>query len=302
MLYDVILVGGSFAGHAAALQLGRARKRVLFLDTRRPRNRFAMTSHGFLGLDGRTPNEIHKLLTGQLARYSTVEVVEAEAVDAAPIGEDFRVTLADGQPISGRRLILATGVRDILPEIAGIEERWGVSILYCPYCHGYEMKRRPLGVLADGQMTSHRAMLVSDWGPTTLFTQGLFTPSKEEIVALEKRGVTLEVARVTELLGESPKLEAVRLEDGRLVEVNGLFVAPRTEQSSDLATKLGCVFEEGPTGPIIRVNERNQTSIPGVFAAGDACSPMPNATLAAASGLLAGISTHQSLLFPNLNI
>jgi len=297
MEFDVIVVGGSFAGQAAALQLGRARLRTLLVDAGSPRNRFARTSHGFLGQDGVPPSVIISTARRQLATYATVEVREGEVVDAAITEMGFRVSLADGREERAKRLILAIGVRDILPDLAGVEERWGVSVLHCPYCHGYELNQRPLGVLARDQMAFHQAMLVQDWGTTTLFTQGLFSPTSEQVAALSSRGVKVEHTQIVELVGNAPTLDGVRLADGRTIELSALFTLPRTVPASDLAERLGCLFEDGPTGPIISTDERRQTSVPGVFAAGDAASPMPQATLAAAAGVIAAGSAHQSIIF-----
>lgn len=164
MNFDVVIIGGSFAGQAAALQLARARRGVLLIDAKRPRNRFARTSHGFLGQDGHAPSAINATAGRQLAAYPTVQFDAGDAIDAAAVSDGFRVSLADGRQAQGRRLILATGVRDILPALPGLQERWGVSVLHCPYCHGYELERRPMGVLASSEQAVHQAMLVSDGG------------------------------------------------------------------------------------------------------------------------------------------
>lgn len=296
MDFDVIITGGSFAGQAAALQLGRARRRVLLIDSGKPRNRFALTSHGFLGQDGRSPSGIIATATEQLARYATVERRAGEAVDAVATEDGVRLSLADGGEATARRLILATGVRDVLPDLPGLAERWGVSVLHCPYCHGYELNQRPIGVLARSEMALHQAMLVPDWGPTTLFTQGTFVPTPEQGAALAARGATVEEAPVAELLGQSPALEAVRLADGRTVKLFALFIAPQTKPASDLAERLGCALKDALTGPVIAVDEWQRTSVPGIFAAGDAASPMANATLAAASGVMAAGGAHHSLI------
>ncbi|MBJ3777349.1 NAD(P)/FAD-dependent oxidoreductase [Acuticoccus mangrovi] len=296
MEFDVVIVGGSFAGQAAALQLGRARRRVLMVDAGRPRNRFARSSHGFLGQDGQTPAAIIATATRQLAVYGTVDVHQGEATDAVATADGFAVALADGREITARSLILATGVRDILPTLPGLEERWGISVLHCPYCHGYELNQRPLGVLATSELALHQAMLVPDWGPTTLFTQDAFTPTAEQRAELAGRGVRIEPTPVAELLGPGSALEAVRLADGRTVALSGLFVAPRTEPVSDLAERLGCASKASPLGPIVSVDERQGTSVPGVFAAGDMAHPMANATLAAAAGVMAAGGAHYGLI------
>lgn len=295
-MFDVIVVGGSFAGLSAAMQLARARRKVLLVDAGLPRNRFADASHGFLGQDGKAPARIIQEAACQVAAYPTVEMARGEVLAARPAPGGFAVTLAGGRNALARRLILATGVTDVLPDLPGLKERWGASVLHCPYCHGYEHRDRPLGVLASHPMSAHQAALIPDWGPTTLFTQGQFEPDEEQRALLEARGVVIERSPVVALLGDAPDLEAARLADGRTVALHGLFVAPAQRMASPLAEALGCAFDDGPLGPIIRTDAFKATTVPGVFAAGDAARPMQNATLASADGVLAGVGAHHSLV------
>jgi thioredoxin reductase len=290
---DVIIVGGSFAGHAAALMLGRARRDVLLLDAGAPRNRFADASHGFLGQDGRAPAEIMEIARGQLAAYGTVEQRAGLAVRAVAEADGFRLVMADGSEELARRLVLATGQRDVLPDLPGLADRWGKTVLHCPYCHGYELNQGPIGVLAAGEMAMHHALMLPDWGPTTLFLQGAFVPSAEQQAALAARTVTVEPVQVVALEGDGA---SVRLADGRYVALAGLFIAARTALASDLAVQLGCAMAEGPLGAFVSVDERKMSSVRGVFAAGDLSAPMANATLAAAAGMMAGVGAHQSLV------
>lgn len=296
MPYDAIVIGGSFAGLSAAMQLARARKRVLVVDAGKPRNRFSDASHGFLGQDGVAPHDIMREGARQLAAYPTVEFVQGEAILARAKTCGFTLSLADGSEHDASRLVLATGVRDELPAIPGLDARWGKTVLHCPYCHGYEVAGQPLGVLANHVMSPHQGGLIPEWGPTTYFTQGRFEPDAEQLAHMLARGVTVERSPVVELLGTAPALDGVRLADGRVVKVGALFTAPLTHMASPLAAQLGCAFEQGPLGPYIRVDDRKQTSVPGVYAAGDAASPMYNATMASAAGVMAGVGTHQSLL------
>lgn len=297
MVYDVIVVGGSFAGLSAAIQIARARRRVLLIDAGLPRNRFADASHGFLGQDGRRPQDIIGEARRQLALYPTVEFVDGEAVSARKVEDHFAVALASGAEKLAMRLILATGVKDDLPAIPGMWERWGISVLHCPYCHGYEVGGQALGVLANTPLSAHQALLISDWGPTTYFTQNMFEPDEEHLSSLAMRNVRIERTPVVELLGKAPQLEAVKLSDGRVVHVDALFTAPKTHLASPLAEQLGCAFEDGPLGAFIRVDDWMQTAVKGVYAAGDTASPMANATMAAAAGVKAGVGAHQSLVF-----
>ncbi|WP_018898345.1 NAD(P)/FAD-dependent oxidoreductase [Rhizobium sp. 2MFCol3.1] len=299
MTYDVIIVGGSFAGQSAAMQLARARRKVLVIDGHKPRNRFAEASHGFLGQDGKAPAAIIAEASRQLGLYKTVTQLQGEATEIGREGDLFALTLADGTTQRAARIVLATGVRDELPDIEGLQQRWGKTVIHCPYCHGYEVADRPLGVLAGNPMSVHQAQMIPDWGPTTYFTQGQWEPDPEQAALLDARGVVIVRSPVVELLGEGTDLEAVRLEDGRVLPLGGLFVAPKTHLTSPLAEQLGCALEAGPTGPFIRVDNFQQTTVKGVYAAGDAAVAMANATMASAAGVMAGVAAHRSLIMPD---
>jgi thioredoxin reductase len=293
--YEAIVVGASFAGLSAAMQLARARRRLLLIDAGRPRNRFAATSHGFLGQDGVAPADIMREGLTQLSRYPTVDFVHDLAVSAARFSDRIVVTLSEGTRASARKLVLATGVADDLP-LASMAPRWGVSVLHCPYCHGYEVRDRRIAAIANTSAAIHQAVILPDWGPTTLFTQGLFEPTEEETALLATRRVEIERTPVVELLGEGSATEALRLADGRTVAAEVVFTAPRTRMASRLAEQLGCAFTDGMTGPHIVVDPMQQTSVSGVFAAGDAATAMYNATLASAAGVMAGVAAHRALV------
>jgi thioredoxin reductase len=297
MSYDVIVIGGSFAGLSAALQLARARRCVLVLDSGKPRNRFAQSSHGFFGHDGQPPSDILANARSQLLSYPTVSFVEDLVTHAVKTSEKYAVATASGDVHSAPRLILATGVSDDLSTIpAGMEERWGISVLHCFYCHGYEVAERRLGVLATSERALQTAILLPDWSEhVTFFTNGALNLSPDQQSELRARGVSVEAASVVALLGDAPVLSGLRLADGRIVSVDAVFISPRTRMASPLAEQLGCEFEEGPSGPFIRTGADKQTSVRGVYAAGDAARPGHNASWAAADGVTAGISAHQSL-------
>jgi thioredoxin reductase len=295
MSYDVIVVGGSFAGLSAAMQLARARQRILLIDAGKPRNRFAGASHGFLGQDGVAPDRIMREGVGQLCAYPNVQVVRGTASEARAVDDGFALRLEDGSTSRCRRLVLATGVRDELPAIPGLQERWGHSVVHCPYCHGYEIADQALGVLATHHASARQATLLADWGPTTYFTQGRFEPDDEAKVRMRARGVSIERSPLVAVLGDGDRIHAVQLADGRSLPIDVLFTTSRTHMNSPLAEQLGCALDQGPLGPYIRVDENKLTTVPGVYAAGDAASPVYNATLAAASGVLAGQGAHQSL-------
>lgn len=295
---DALIVGGSFAGLSAAMQLARANRAVCVIDTGTPRNRFAAASHGFFGQDGMAPAEMLATARAKVAAYPSVRFVDGAAVTAAAEETGFAVTLADGRRLHSRRLVLAFGLADTLPDIPGVQDRWGKTVIHCPYCHGFEFLGQPLGVLSVMPLSTHQAQLIPEWGPTTFFLNGGAMPDSETLASLAQRRVTIEPAPVTALEGETPRLDGVRLADGRLVPVSALYVAPRTSFQSDIAHRLGCAIEDGPFGPILTTDATKRTSVPGVFAAGDITRAMHNATLASADGVMAGASVHQSLVFP----
>jgi len=296
MQHEVIIVGGSFAGLSAALQLARARRRILVVDSGQPRNRFARLSHGFFGQDGKPPSEILANARAQLLTYPTVRFADALATSAGRTRHEFTVELDVGETHNASRLILATGITDDLSALPGLEERWGTSVLHCFYCHGYEVAGRRLGILATSERSLEAAMLLPDWSEhTTLFTNGKLTLNAEQRNALGKRGVVIETEPVDVLLGAPPTLSAVRLRNGRTVAMDAIFTTPRTRMASPLAEQLGCQFEDGPSGPYIRTEGDKQTTVHGVYAAGDAARPGHNASWAAGDGVTAGISAHQSL-------
>lgn len=297
MHHDAIVIGGSFAGLAAATYIGRARRSVAIVDAGRPRNRFAAHSHGFLTQDGSTPGDMLATARAQVGAYPSVTMIAGEATMARQDNGGFAVTLGSGETLTGDRLVLAFGLSDVLPDLPGFPERWGNSVIICPYCHGFEFSGRPLGVLAMSPMSTHQAMLVSEWGPVTYFANG-FEPDDATLAEFAHRGIVVERATVAGLEGTAPALSAARLADGRSVAIDALFIGPQSRLNSDIADQLGCAFDEAPFGRIIRVDPMKETTVPGVFAAGDISRGMHSVTFAAADGVMAGTALHRSLVFP----
>lgn len=294
--YKVIIVGGSYSGLSAALQLARARQDVLVVDGGSRRNERARSSHGYLSQDGVPPEAIIRKGKDELQGYANVTFRETLAVAASAEQDGFIVELSDGSTVRAQRLVLAVGVRDELPDIAGLAEKWGDSVAICPYCHAYEFGGQPMGVIGGNPTLSlHQAELLPDWGPTTYFMQGQDEMSSEDALMLAERGVTLERSPIIEMLGTGSKLEAVRLADQRIVQLRFALVAPRTIVAGSLAQELGCAMEDGVTGRHIRTDEWKQTSVPNVYAVGDASSPFHVISVATTSGTMAGVSAHASL-------
>ncbi|KAF2406543.1 Thioredoxin reductase [Pseudomonas antarctica] len=292
MMHDVIMVGGSYAGLSAGLQLARARRKVLMIDAGQRRNRFAATSHGFLGQDGQAPAIIAAEGRSQLMEYPTVTWVQDSVVEAVAEQGGFRVRTQCNGEFKAKRLILATGVVDELPAIEGLQERWGTRVFHCPYCHGYELEQGRIGVLATSPLAMHHALMLPDWGTTTLFTNGVFTPDAEQQAQLDRRGVAVQSTQVTRISGERADLE---LADGRVIALDGVFTMSRT-RISPLAAQLGCELADGPTGAYLHTNDMRQTSVAGVFACGDTSLAAGSIALAVGEGVRAGVGAHFSLI------
>lgn len=294
MIYDVIVVGGSYAGVSAAMQLARAHRFVLVIDAAQRRNRFAAMSHGFLGQDGNSPDAIADQARRQLLAYPSVTWHDASAVAAEKQADVISIATSDGLTFNARRLILASGVTDELPDIPGLAERWGRQVFHCPYCHGYELGKGNIGVLASSPLAIHQALMLPDWGPTTLFLNGAFQPDAEQSEKLAQRGVLLEQEQVVSIGGE--RLE-VTLASGHVITLAGLFVQPRTHLNNPLIKQLGLAVESGPLGDFLTVDQMRETSVAGVFACGDAAVAAGNVAIAVGDGARTGGAAHQSLIF-----
>ncbi|AOW13732.1 thioredoxin reductase [Hydrogenophaga crassostreae] len=292
--FDFAVIGGSYAGMAAALQLARARRNVLVVDAAQRRNRFVDavggSSHGYLTQDGRAPAEIAADAREELMNYPSVEWLHGTADDAHVTSDGWLGFRVGSETVRAQHLIIATGVRDELPTVPGLVERWGRSVFHCPYCHGYEADAGPIGIIAASPLAQHHAIMLPDWGSPTLFLNGAYTPGAEELAAIARRGTQVEAARIARIDGFAD----VVLQDGRIFTMNALFTQPRTFLSSPIAEQLGCSLEDGPMGPFIKVDEFKATSVPNVFACGDAARMAGNVTLAVADGAMAGFGAHRS--------
>ena len=296
MPHDAVIIGGSYAGLSAALQLARARRRVLIIDDGRPRNRFAARAHGVLANDGRPGSEIAAAARAQVAAYPTVAFRQAEAVKVERVEHGFSIAFADGTRTQGRRLILAHGVEDTSPDIPGVKERWGRTALHCPWCHGYEIGGGPIGVLGRGEHAVQYAAVVAEWGEVVLFLDADHPLSQEEAHLLFRRGVTIETTPIERLEGEAPTLIGARLADGRFVPLKAIFVGAHVRLANGFAESLGCEMSDTPMGRVIKVDGMQQTTQPGVFAAGDVARAASNITLATSDGMTAAHALFRSLI------
>ena len=294
---EVIIIGGSFAGLAGALQLGRARRKVTVLDTGLPRNRFAGHSHGVLGHDHKPPLDILAQARHQLARYPTVRLVSARADSISGTIDNFSVLTGDGESLGARRLILSYGVVDQMPDVPGFAESWGTSIVPCPYCDGFEVAGLHWGLVWSGPQSMNQVRLFHDWTDRlTVFADGHdIAPGIRADLA--GRQVPLVDGRITGVARHGSHGATIRLDTGPDVAVDILFAHPRTKPSASLHESLSLATVDTPTGIVLKVDERRETSVPGIYAAGDLATPfLPSVTQASSQGAMAVIFAQQSML------
>ncbi len=285
--WDCFVVGAGAAGLSAALVLGRARQRTLVVDAGHPSNGVAHGIGGLLGNDGRHPAELYATGRAELGAYPTVELRSGEVVAGERRDGRFVLELADGTLETARRVLLASGMDYRYPAVAGIAERWGRSVFHCPFCHGWEVRDQPLGVLDPGPRGAERALLLRVWSDqVTLLTNGAAALDAEDLERLRVAGVDVDKRLVAELRGPGTTLTAVSFADGDELPLGGLLVAVTMHQRSRLAGQLGAAASE--PGPVavdaVEVDPMFHTSVPGLFAAGDLGSQMPSVANAVAAG------------------
>ncbi|MFF1380289.1 NAD(P)/FAD-dependent oxidoreductase [Streptomyces sp. NPDC058308] len=299
--YDVVVVGGGTAGLSAALVLGRSRRSVLVVDAGEPRNAPAAHMQGYLSRDGMPPADFLAEGRRELGRYG-VGLVNDRVLAVTPDGAgEFGVTLAGGGTVHARRVIVATGLVDELPAVPGLAERWGRDVLHCPYCHGWEVRDQPFGVLAAEPFNSHQALLVTQWSKdVTLFLHTVRDLPDAEWERLAAAGVRVVEGEVAGLAVEDDRLTGVRLAGGRVFPRSVLFVPAKPVPRDDLLGALGAEPRDTPFGPYPAVDETGRTSLPGVWAVGNAASPMEQVINAASTGYRAGSAVNAELVMTDI--
>ncbi|MBO2011099.1 NAD(P)/FAD-dependent oxidoreductase [Hymenobacter negativus] len=292
--FDVLIIGGSYAGLSAAMSLGRARRRTLILDTGWPCNRQTPHSHNFLTQDGAMPAALRTQAIEQVLHYPTIELRADEALSAVPTEGGFLIQTAAGTSIKAQKVVLATGIVDLLPALPGFAECWGISVLHCPYCHGYEVADQRLGVLGNGDMGFDFARLIHNWSrQLTLFTNGPATLTHEQQATLARHGIALVETAISGLTHEQGQLRAVQLADGTSQPLDAVFARVPFQLPGTLAQQLGCALTEMG---YVQVDDFQRTSVPGVFAAGDNTTPMRALAAAVAAGSKAGALINKELI------
>ncbi|MEJ1116531.1 NAD(P)/FAD-dependent oxidoreductase [Paenarthrobacter sp. CCNWLY172] len=304
--YDVVVVGGGAAGLSAAVTLGRALRSVLVVDGGEPRNAPAAGVHGFLSRDGINPRELLALGRAEASQYGA-EVVAGTVVAARSTADPtagaelaFELDLADGRTVGARRLLVTTGLTDVLPDIEGIRERWGRDVLHCPYCHGWEVRNKAIGILGSVPMALHQTLLFRQWSPNiTLFLNDVVEPTEEEWEQLRARSITVVDGKVRSLEVTDDALSGVVLASGTVVPVEAVVTGTRLEARSAVLESLGVPSVQHPIGVGTHVEVNPQggaTSVPGVYAAGNVTDLMGQVMASAASGNMAGAVINADLI------
>ncbi|MFF3173786.1 NAD(P)/FAD-dependent oxidoreductase [Streptomyces sp. NPDC057900] len=300
--YDVVVIGGGAAGLSGALALSRARRSVLVIDAGSPRNAPASHAHNYLGREGLPPAELLAVGRDEAAGYGA-ESVEGEAVTAERLpGGGFRVVREDGSAVTARRLLVTTGLVDELPPVPGLAERWGQDVLHCPYCHGWEVRDAPIGILAVSPMAVHQALLWRQWSDdVTLFLHHAPEPTDEEYEQLAARGIAVVDGEVTGIETSGDRLTGVRLAGGRVVPRGAVVVQPRFTARSGVLDGLGlraAALEVGghTVGTYIASDPAGATEVPGVWVAGNVTNLMEQVIGAAAAGLKAASAINADLV------
>ena len=300
--YDVVIIGGGAAGLSGAVALARSRRSVLVVDAGEPRNAAADGVHNYLGREGTPPGELLALGRAELAGYGG-EVVDGR-VTAARRQDDvgFRVTLDDGHEVAARRLLVATGLVDELPDLPGVAERWGRDVLHCPYCHGWEVRDRGIGILATGPMAVHQALLFRQLSDdVTFFRHTAPEIPADEVAQLVALGVRIVAGEVAELVVREDRLTGVRLVSGEVVPRSVAVVAPRFTANADVLASLGLRATEqemrgAVVGSVVAAEPTGATAVPGVWVAGNVSDLSAQVVVSAAAGLRAGAMINADLV------
>jgi thioredoxin reductase len=295
-VYDVVVVGGGAAGLSAALVLGRARRRVAVVDAGSPRNAPAAHMHGFLSRDGMPPLELLAAGRAEVAGYG-VELIEDRVLGIEP---GFTVRLAGGAAVTARRIVVATGVGDELPDIPGVHERWGRDLLHCPYCHGWEVRDQPLGVLGALPGSVQHALLVRQWSDDVIFFAHTYELTADEHRQLDARGIHIEQGTVARLVVTADRLQGVEMIDGHVITRAAVFVRPGNVPHDDgLLAGLGCDVNDAG---FVTVDATGHTSVAGVWAAGNVVDPRAQVITAAGAGSAAAIAINADLVQEDLGL
>nr|WP_199081852.1 NAD(P)/FAD-dependent oxidoreductase [Pedobacter sp. ASV19] len=295
--FEVIIIGGSYAGLSAALSLGRAIRKVLVIDNGKPCNRHTPHSHNFLTQDGRSPAIIAETGKEQVMQYPTVQFMDAWVTEVKKEKEQFIVFTSDHQNLTAKKILFATGVKDLMPGIESFDDCWGISAIHCPYCHGYEYKGKKTGLLANGDIAFEFSQLLHNWtDQLTIFTNGPSTITSAQADQLVLKNIFIVEKKIRKFQHHKGYIQSMKFRDGSTFQLDAIYAKLSFEQHSPIPEKLGCkINEQG----YIQIDEFQRTSIPGIYAAGDNTTSMRSVASAVAAGTKAGAFINHDLISGN---
>lgn len=291
--YEVIIIGGSYAGLSAAMALGRSLRNVLIIDSGKPCNRHTPHSHNFITQDGETPAAIAQKAKEQVLKYDTVTFLKGKAVSAERSVTGFTIGTEAGETFTAKKLLFATGVADLLPKINGFDDCWGISVIHCPYCHGYEVKTQKTAILANGDAAIHYVVLLRQLtNDLTIFTNGPAEFTMEQSAKLKQYNIPVIKDKIAALKHNKGYVEKIIMQDCTAYDFPVIYARPATKQHSDLPEELGCTINEQG---FITVDEMQQTSVNGIYAAGDCTTGQRAVAIAVGTGMKAGAAINYAL-------
>lgn len=294
-IFDVIIVGGSYSGLAAGMALGRALRSVLIIDSGDPCNKQTPHSHNFITQDGVPPGEISKLARQQVEDYQTVAFFDGLVIGGEKTAEGFRVTVNSGEEFHAKKLVFATGIKDIMPDIDGFAACWGISVLHCPYCHGYEVRNKKTGVLGNGEYAFDFSRLISNWTKDlVLYTNGSSTLTDEQTAKIGQHQIKVVEKVIEKFKHDHGQIQEIIFKDGSIAPVDALYAHCPFVQHCDVPGDLGC--EITPEG-YIKTDMFQKTSVEGVYACGDNSGRMRSVASAVAMGSMAGAAVNKEIIF-----
>ena len=291
--FDVIIVGGSYAGLSAGMSLGRSLRKVLIIDNEKSCNIQTPHSHNFLTQDGKTPKEISTLAKEQVKKYDTVEFHNGLATEGKKTESGFEITTKRGEIFSAKKLIFATGIVDEVPNTKGFWDCWGISLIHCPYCHGYEFKTKKTGIIANGERGLHIATLVNNLTEElTILTRGKADFTEEQFQKLKQNNIDIIETEIEEIQHQNGYVETLILSDAQALNFEAVYGAFPFHQHSDIPESLGCEMTEMGH---IKIDQFQKTNIAGLYVCGDNSSPMRSVASAVYTGNLAGAMVNAEL-------
>jgi len=284
--FEIIIVGGSYSGLSAGMALGRAVRNVLIIDSEQPCNIQTPHSHNFITQDGKTPGDISTLARQQVEKYSTITFYNGLATGTKKTPHGFEITTESDDVFTAQKLIFATGVRDIMPNIKGFAECWGISVIHCPYCHGYEVRNEKTGIFANGDFAFHYAQLISNWTKDlTIFTNGKSTLNQSQIDQIAKHQIPVVEKKIASFEHHNGNIQQIVFADNSTFRLKAIYARPDFEQHCKIPEVLGCeLTEQG----LLKVDSFQRTTVKGIFACGDNASALRSVSNAVAAGNIAG--------------